>query len=112
MLKMPRRGENIYKRKDGRREGRYKLDERIRLERYLLKSNDSAKYGILLVLYSGMRIGEICALKRSNIYLKAGTKSFCQTLQRLHDKENKGQTKILISEPKSQRPLKINLKNT
>lgn len=38
-------------------------DERIHLERYLLKSNDYAKYGILLALYSGMRIGEICALK-------------------------------------------------
>lgn len=77
-------------------------DERIHLEHYLLKSNDPAKYGILLALYSGMRIGEICALKWNNIDLKSGTISVCQTLQRLQDRENKGKTKILISEPKSQ----------
>lgn len=82
-------------------------DERIRLEYYLLKSNDPAKYGILLALYSGMRIGEICALKWSNIDLKAGTISVCQTLQRLQDRENKGKTKILISEPKSQSSKRI-----
>lgn len=82
-------------------------DERIRLEHYLLKSNDSAKYGILLALYSGMRIGEICALKWSNIDLDAGTISVCQTLQRLQDRENKGKTKILISEPKSQSSKRI-----
>lgn len=82
-------------------------DERIRLEGYLLKSNDPAKYGILLALYSGMRIGEICALKWSNINLEAETISVVQTLQRLQDSENKGKTKILISEPKSQSSKRI-----
>ena len=32
----------------------FHADERIRLEHYLLKSNDPAKYGILLALYSGI----------------------------------------------------------
>ena len=82
-------------------------DERIRLEGYLLKSNDPAKYGILLALYSGMRIGEICALKWSNINLEAETISVVQTLQRLQNRENKGETKILISEPKSQSSKRI-----
>ena len=82
-------------------------DERIRLEDYLLKSNNPTKYGILLALYSGIRIGEICGLKWSNIDLKSGTISVCQTLQRLQDRENKGKTKILISEPKSQSSKRI-----
>ena len=82
-------------------------DERIRLEGYLLKSNDPAKLGILLALYSGMRIGEICALKWSNIDLKNETISVAQTLQRLQDRDNKGKTKILISEPKSQSSKRI-----
>lgn len=82
-------------------------DERIRLEGYLLKSNDPAKFGILLALYSGMRIGEICALKWSNINLEAETISVVQTLQRLQDSENKGKTKILISGPKSQSSKRI-----
>lgn len=82
-------------------------DERIRLEGCLLKSNDPAKFGILLALYSGMRIGEISALKWSNINLEAETISVVQTLQRLQDSENKGKTKILISEPKSQSSKRI-----
>ena len=82
-------------------------DDRIRLEHYLLQSNDLTKYGILLALYSGMRIGEICALKWSNINLKSGTVSVCQTLQRLQDRENKGKTKIYISEPKTQSSKRI-----
>lgn len=82
-------------------------DERIRFEGYLLKANDPAKFGILLALYSGMRIGEICALKWSNINLEAETISVVQTLQRLQDSENKGKTKILISEPKSQSSKRI-----
>lgn len=82
-------------------------DERIHLEGYLLKLNDPAKFGILLALYSGMRIGEICALKWSNINLEAETISVVQTLQRLQDSENKGKTKILISEPKSQSSKRI-----
>lgn len=82
-------------------------DERIRLERYLLKLNDSAKYGILLALNSGMRIGELCALKWSSIDLNSGTISVCQALQRLQDRDNKGKTKIFISEPKSQNSKRI-----
>lgn len=82
-------------------------DERIRLESYLLKSNNPEKFGILLALYSGMRIGEICALKWSNINLQTETISVVQTLQRLQDRENKGKTKILISEPKSQSSKRI-----
>lgn len=82
-------------------------EERIRLEGYLLKSKDPAKFGILLALYSGMRIGEICALKWSNINLETETISVVQTLQRLQDRENKGKTKILISEPKSQSSKRI-----
>ena len=82
-------------------------DERIRLEGYLLKSNDHIKFGILLTLYTGMRIGEICALKWSNINLESETISVVQTFQRLQDRENPGKTKILISEPKSQNSKRI-----
>lgn len=68
-------------------------DERISIESYLIKANDSVKFGILLALYRGMRIGEICALKRSNINLETETTSVFQTLQRLQDRENKVKNK-------------------
>lgn len=94
--------ENFYPKAEKKQIRVLPADERIRLERYLLKTDEPAKYGILLALYSGMRIGEICALKWSHIDLNAETISVCQTLQRLQDMKNCGKTKILISEPKSQ----------
>lgn len=81
--------------------------DRIDLERYLSKSDNPMKIGILLALYSGMRIGELCALKWDHIDLDAGIISVNQTLQRLQDIDNKGKTKILISEPKSQSSKRI-----
>lgn len=44
--------------------------ERIRLEKYCLKENTLKSLGILLSLNTGLRIGEICALKWENIDLK------------------------------------------
>lgn len=99
--------ENLYPKTEKRQIKILSADERIRLEQRIIKSKNPAEYGILLALYSGMRIGEICALKWDNIDLNAGTISVCQTLQRLQDKENKGKTKILISEPKSQSSKRI-----
>lgn len=99
--------ENLYPKTEKRQIKILSADERIRLEHRIIKSKKLAEYGILLALYSGMRIGEICALKWDNIDLNAGTISVCQTLQRLQDKENKGKTKILISEPKSQSSKRI-----
>lgn len=99
--------EDLYPKAEKRQIGIFPDDERIRLEGYLLNANDPVKFGILLALYSGMRIGEICALKWSNINLETETISVVQTLQRLQDRENKGKTKILISEPKSQSSKRI-----
>ena len=81
--------------------------ERIMLEHYLINLKNYTGYGILLSLYSGLRIGELCALKWENIDLKSEIISVTNTLQRLQDKDNKGKTKILISEPKSQNSKRI-----
>ena len=99
--------EELYPKSEKRQINILSDDERIRLEGYLLKSNDHIKFGILLTLYTGMRIGEICALKWSNINLESETISVVQTFQRLQDRENPGKTKILISEPKSQNSKRI-----
>lgn len=65
--------------------------------------NDNPSYkniGILLSLFLGMRIGEICALKWSDINIKEEIISINNTIQRVYDKlENK--SKIIISSPKT-----------
>ena len=66
--------------------------------------------GYALSLYTGMRIGEICALQWADIDMDARIITVNKTLQRIYLKENegkgrgeksKGKTKITITTPKS-----------
>lgn len=59
--------------------------------------------GILLVLHTGLRIGELCALQWKDIDLGNKTLSVTKTIQRIFMKKNdgSGSTKIIISTPKT-----------
>lgn len=74
----------------------------------LLKKNKNLKnLGILLALSTGIRIGELCALRWSEINLDAETISITQTLQRIYLKsKNGGYSKVIISSPKSERSIR------
>ena len=55
-----------------------------------------------MALYTGIRIGEICALKWKDINFKNNTIIINKTLQRIYIKEqNKNTSKIIISSPKT-----------
>ncbi len=71
---------------------------------FLLKDMDLCKFGVLLMLLSGIRIGELCALQWSNINLRERTIRVSATLQRLRDTEagKENRTRIVISQPKSE----------
>lgn len=58
-------------------------EEQDRLVRYLLTDMDDCKFGILMALMTGMRIGEICALRWQNISLLNQTVQVGATMQRL-----------------------------
>lgn len=74
--------------------------ERNRLERYCIKNDSLRNLGILISLNTGLRIGEICALKWENISLEKRLIFVRSTLQRIYDKEQKI-TKIAIGTPKT-----------
>ena len=77
--------------------------EQKALEESLLNNLDLRKLGVLICLYTGLRIGEICALKWKNINLDAGTIYICSTIQRVQTFDNNHKkTMILESPPKSQ----------
>lgn len=78
-------------------------EEQKRLIRYLLKDLDECKFGILLALLTGMRIGELCALRWENISFADNTLKIAATMQRLKnmDLNNKSKTKVIIGSPKS-----------
>lgn len=74
--------------------------EQERLQNYCLKENSLKSIGIIICLNTGLRIGEICALKWINIDLEKREICIRNTLQRIYD-ENLGQTKIIIDKPKT-----------
>ena len=75
------------------------IEEQKRLVAYLLHPTDSCKFGLLLALYTGLRIGELCALRWSCIDLHEQTIRIAATMQRLGG-TGEG-TRIVIGAPKS-----------
>lgn len=71
-----------------------------RLTKYLVANINYKNLGILLSLYTGMRIGEICALKWGDINYSKEIINVNKTLQRIYLKESYS-SKIVISSPKT-----------
>ena len=73
------------------------------LKAYLTIGTDSRKLGIIIVLLTGLRLGELCALKWEDIDLEKGIISINKTMQRIKVTDNtaKTKTKIVIDTPKS-----------
>lgn len=65
---------------------------------------DNLHFGIYLCLYTGMRIGEICALQWKDIDLENSTINISKTIQRIYDYADgdaEVKTKVVIDLPKS-----------
>ena len=85
------------------------VESQLQLIQCLEDSLDFQKVGILLALYTGMRIGEICALHWKNIDLDRGVINVSETLQRISLKSwgdnsktaNKRSSEVIITSPKS-----------
>lgn len=75
------------------------------LEQYLFDHPSLYACAILLALYSGIRIGELCALRYEDLNLTDGYLKIVRTVQRsavISPIESKGKkTELVISEPKS-----------
>lgn len=82
------------------------LSEQKSLYEYLIKNLNSKNFGVLICLLTGLRIGEICALRWEDISLKEKSVYVHSTLQRIQDfsdDSNKtSKTRISVSSPKSQ----------
>lgn len=70
-----------------------------RLEEYLLQHMDRAAFGVLLSLYTGLRIGEICGLRWMDVNMDEGVMQINHTLQRIAC--GGGKTTIVLGTPKS-----------
>lgn len=69
---------------------------------------DRCKLGILLSLFTGLRIGEICALRWADISLADKTLTVSNTMQRIMSIDNKQQkTEVIIGNPKSDSSFRV-----
>ena len=79
-------------------------EEEKKLTEYLKQNLNPTSLGILLSLYTGIRLGELCALKWSDFSLEEREFHVRKTMQRLPnpDKFSLKKTQVEIGEPKSQ----------
>lgn len=82
--------------------------EQQQLNQYLTKNITPCHLGILVCMYTGLRIGEICALKWEDIHLSEKYIHVHQTMQRIQIMdESDNSTTIIIQSPKSDCSIRI-----
>lgn len=79
------------------------VEEQQCLIQYLLQDTDVYKFSVLLALFTGLRIGEVCALQWKHISSESGLLSVKQTVQRIKnlDSSSENRTILLLSTPKT-----------
>lgn len=76
--------------------------EQKQLMAYLISHPSPKNIGILFCLFTGLRVGELSALKWNDISLSEKTVHVHETMQRIQTPKSEGaKTKILVSTPKS-----------
>lgn len=78
------------------------IEEQHRLTHFLYSELNERNLGIIICLFTGLRIGEICALQWDDISLEEKSIYVHSTMQRVQDFiSNEKKTKIIITSPKS-----------
>lgn len=75
--------------------------EQTTLNNYLTSNPTASNVGILLSAATGIRIGELCALKWESIDLEKRTLTVKNTVQRIKSIDGSTATKLIITSPKS-----------
>lgn len=76
--------------------------EQNKVTNYILENLSNKNIGLLISLYSGLRIGELCALQWNDIDFKKNILSVNKTIQRVYIKDkNKNISKVIITTPKT-----------
>ncbi len=97
------RFERISFKKTGKEMRVLSISEEQALLAVLQNKPDRYKLGVFICLYTGIRIGELCALKWKHISLSDKTLRIEQTMQRLQYEHSpaESKTRIIVTEPKS-----------
>ena len=81
----------------------FSRDEQALLMQHIYLNLTEKSMGILFCMHTGLRIGELCALRWEDIDMENRTVTICRTLQRIYrkDENGAGTTKLLITTPKT-----------
>lgn len=85
----------------------FSMEEEERLLGYLQENMDLTALGILLSLLTGIRIGELCALRWDDISIQDKRMHIEKTMQRIRVHGERNKTEIRILEPKSSSSIRI-----
>ncbi len=82
----------------------FSMAEQRQIEAAVYHTADTRALGIVVCFYTGIRLGELCALRWSDIDLEAGTMNICRTVSRTRCFEPGGpKTMLLVGSPKSRK---------
>ena len=80
----------------------FSKNEQDKLCKFILENPEQCNIGILVCLFTGLRIGEICALRWEDVSFSEQAIYVHHTLQRIQNKSETGaKTKIVVTSPKS-----------
>ena len=86
----------------------FSLEEETKLLNYLQEHMELPELGILLCLFTGIRVGELCAIKWDDIDISEKKLSVCKTMQRLRTRNSRGRkTEVKVLEPKSSSSVRV-----
>ena len=77
-------------------------DEKNKLHSYITDNQSHTNLGVALTMSTGLRIGELCALRWEDIDLEKRILTVRKTLQRVQIKGEDRKTKLIITDPKSE----------
>lgn len=75
--------------------------------RYSLNSSDLRCMGVILCIYTGVRISELCALRWEDIDLKRGILYINNSLQRIQKEDYETKTALMLGAPKTEKSTRI-----
>lgn len=83
-------------------------EEQKRFVDYLSTDMDAYKFGTLFALMTGLRVGEVCALRAGDVSLTDKTVTVRKTMQRIKNLDVGGaKTKVVFSDPKSEKSARV-----
>lgn len=85
----------------------FSIKEQRCLEACALQSQDQRALGIILCLYTGIRLGELCALTWGDIDWESGFMSITKTVSRVKTfKQDSKKTELIVGTPKSRNSMR------